>query len=295
MSDWSFPDVSSSRSQSERRRVHHLIQVDSSDADNDLLATEYPASRSPHQGLPERKFPFGSKSTAAVNHGGFSSVTTTESTSRAVTLRRPRPVARLEPNTLFIEVVLQRGTSAGLGFSIAGGVGNEHIDDDSGIFITKITSGGVADTDGRISVGDRLVQVNDKPLVGITHEYAVDVLRGAGDRVHLFLVKPSPKLWKAMGSATRELDAQETWTGSTSARGASLSTGFSTGASGTGVVSLDPASLEANDRDSGGDEGVGLSGDIGVADLGHRDPKEYETKEMHMLEQRREEEKLSVD
>ena len=49
--------------------------------------------------------------------------------------------------------------SAGLGFSIAGGIGNEHVKDDNGIFVTKIIPGGAAEEEGSLSVGDRILQV----------------------------------------------------------------------------------------------------------------------------------------
>lgn len=47
----------------------------------------------------------------------------------------------------------------GLGFSIAGGVGNEHVKGDDGIFVTKIIGGGAAEEEGTLSVGDRILQV----------------------------------------------------------------------------------------------------------------------------------------
>lgn len=47
----------------------------------------------------------------------------------------------------------------GLGFSIAGGVGNLHVKDDDGIFVTKIIPGGAAEEEGTLSVGDRILQV----------------------------------------------------------------------------------------------------------------------------------------
>lgn len=53
----------------------------------------------------------------------------------------------------------------------------------------QLTPGGVAETDGRIRIGDRIVQVNDIPLIDVTHEQAVRVLKQAGDQVRLVLVK----------------------------------------------------------------------------------------------------------
>ena len=49
---------------------------------------------------------------------------------------------------------------AGLGFSIAGGVGNQHIPGDNSIYVTKIIDGGAAQKDGRLQVGDRLLMVS---------------------------------------------------------------------------------------------------------------------------------------
>ena len=51
---------------------------------------------------------------------------------------------------------------AGLGFSIAGGIGNQHIPGDNGIFVTKVIEGGAAEQDGRLAVGDRLIAVSDQ-------------------------------------------------------------------------------------------------------------------------------------
>ena len=47
----------------------------------------------------------------------------------------------------------------GLGFSIAGGIGNQHIPGDNGIYVTKVMEGGAAFADGRLKVGDKLVAV----------------------------------------------------------------------------------------------------------------------------------------
>lgn len=52
--------------------------------------------------------------------------------------------------------------NTGLGFSIAGGVGNQHIPGDNSIYVTKIIDGGAAQKDGRLQVGDRLLMVGKK-------------------------------------------------------------------------------------------------------------------------------------
>lgn len=52
-------------------------------------------------------------------------------------------------------------TSQGLGFSIAGGVGNQHVPGDNSIYVTKIIEGGAAHKDGRLQIGDKLVAVRN--------------------------------------------------------------------------------------------------------------------------------------
>ena len=70
------------------------------------------------------------------------------------------------------EIVLEKNQN-GLGFSISGGLFTEHIRNDHGIFVTKIIPGGSADLDGKLSVGDRLISVNDFSLEYVTHDDAV--------------------------------------------------------------------------------------------------------------------------
>ncbi|XP_063625309.1 disks large 1 tumor suppressor protein isoform X8 [Cydia splendana] len=95
-----------------------------------------------------------------------------------------------------VEIELVKGGS-GLGFSIAGGVGNQHIPGDNGIYVTKIMAGGAAHRDGRLRVGDKLLMVKntsrgDVDLDNVTHEDAVAALKATGERVQLVLV-PGPR------------------------------------------------------------------------------------------------------
>jgi hypothetical protein len=57
----------------------------------------------------------------------------------------------------------------GLGFSIAGGIGNQHIPGDNSIYITKIIEGGAAQKDGRLQTGDRLLAVRTHLLWTFLH------------------------------------------------------------------------------------------------------------------------------
>ena len=80
-----------------------------------------------------------------------------------------------------IEVELIKGTN-GFGFSIVGGTDSQHIPGDNGIYFSRITVGGVAEADGRIFVGDRLVAIKNLTegnfvLDNCTHEEAANVLR----------------------------------------------------------------------------------------------------------------------
>ncbi|XP_052455518.1 disks large homolog 1-like isoform X9 [Carassius gibelio] len=79
----------------------------------------------------------------------------------------------------------------GLGFSIAGGVGNQHIPGDNSIYITKIIEGGAAHKDGRLQIGDKLLAVNAACLEEVTHEDAVTALKNTPDVVYLKVAKPT--------------------------------------------------------------------------------------------------------
>ncbi|SPP81068.1 blast:Protein lap4 [Drosophila guanche] len=65
----------------------------------------------------------------------------------------------------------------GLGFSIAGGKGSPPFKDDcDGIFISRITDGGLAHRDGKIMVGDRVMAINGNDMTEAHHDAAVACL-----------------------------------------------------------------------------------------------------------------------
>ncbi|XP_047018976.1 disks large 1 tumor suppressor protein isoform X7 [Helicoverpa zea] len=122
----------------------------------------------------------------------------TEDTSNSLHVTKPEES---------VEIELVKGGS-GLGFSIAGGLGNQHIPGDNGIYVTKIMAGGAAHRDGRLRVGDKLLMVKntshgDVNLDNVTHEDAVAALKATGERVLLVLVpgprhgQPSPRTSRA--------------------------------------------------------------------------------------------------
>ncbi|XP_061636462.1 disks large homolog 1-like isoform X5 [Phyllopteryx taeniolatus] len=87
-----------------------------------------------------------------------------------------------------MDIKLVKGPK-GLGFSIAGGVGNQHVPGDNSIYVTKVIEGGAAQKDGRLQIGDKLVAVNASCLEEVTHEEAVAALKSTSDVVYLRVAK----------------------------------------------------------------------------------------------------------
>ncbi|XP_043991113.1 discs large homolog 1-like protein isoform X15 [Gambusia affinis] len=100
-------------------------------------------------------------------------------------IRRRKPLSEK-----MMEIKLVKGPK-GLGFSIAGGVGNQHIPGDNSIYVTKIIEGGAAQKDGRLQIGDKLLAVNSVCLEEVTHEHAVTALKNTPDVVYLKVAKPN--------------------------------------------------------------------------------------------------------
>ncbi|XP_036705742.1 disks large homolog 1 isoform X3 [Balaenoptera acutorostrata] len=100
-------------------------------------------------------------------------------------VKRRKPVSEK-----IMEIKLIKGPK-GLGFSIAGGVGNQHIPGDNSIYVTKIIEGGAAHKDGKLQIGDKLLAVNSVCLEEVTHEEAVTALKNTSDFVFLKVAKPT--------------------------------------------------------------------------------------------------------
>ena len=105
-------------------------------------------------------------------------------------------VTKVNENETEIELV-NRYANRKLGFSITGGVDNQHFRGDDGIYVKSIQDGGLVSRDGRIWVGDQIVAVRSSldgdriNLTGCTHDVAVAILRKvcSGTRVVLILKK----------------------------------------------------------------------------------------------------------
>ncbi|XP_075717843.1 disks large homolog 1 isoform X17 [Rhinoderma darwinii] len=100
-------------------------------------------------------------------------------------VRRRKPITEK-----IMEIKLVKGPK-GLGFSIAGGVGNQHIPGDNSIYVTKIIEGGAAHKDGKLQIGDKLLAVNVVCLEEVSHEEAVTALKNTSDFVTLKVAKPT--------------------------------------------------------------------------------------------------------
>ncbi|ROT67178.1 putative protein lap4 isoform X4 [Penaeus vannamei] len=89
------------------------------------------------------------------------------------------------------EVIIKKLVGERLGMNIKGGVqgspGNPLDKSDEGVFISKINSNGAVHRDGRLKVGQRVLEVNENSLLGITHEEAVNIMRGAGSTIRLIV------------------------------------------------------------------------------------------------------------
>uniref|UniRef100_A0A7N8YLE1 Membrane-associated guanylate kinase, WW and PDZ domain-containing protein 3 n=1 Tax=Mastacembelus armatus TaxID=205130 RepID=A0A7N8YLE1_9TELE len=78
-------------------------------------------------------------------------------------------------------VELER-SQRGFGFSLRGG--KEY---NMGLFILRLAEDGPALKDGRIHVGDQIVEINGEATQGITHTRAIELIQAGGNRVHLLL------------------------------------------------------------------------------------------------------------
>ncbi|XP_066456160.1 membrane-associated guanylate kinase, WW and PDZ domain-containing protein 3 isoform X3 [Eleutherodactylus coqui] len=95
-------------------------------------------------------------------------------------------------------VELERGPR-GFGFSLRGG--KEY---NMGLFILRLAEDGPAIKDGRIHVGDQIVEINGEPTQGITHTRAIELIQAGGTKV-LLLLRPGTGLIPDHGLAPSSL------------------------------------------------------------------------------------------
>lgn len=98
----------------------------------------------------------------------------------------------LHSSSKVVDIKLKRGP-AGLGFNIVGGVDQQYVVNDSGIYVSKIKEDGSAGEDGRLQEGDKILEINGLNLENRTHREVVDLFRTAGDDVELKVLKKSSR------------------------------------------------------------------------------------------------------
>ncbi|XP_040889978.1 membrane-associated guanylate kinase, WW and PDZ domain-containing protein 3 isoform X2 [Toxotes jaculatrix] len=85
------------------------------------------------------------------------------------------------PNQGCLTVELERGPR-GFGFSLRGGT-----EYNMGLYILRLAEDGPAQLDGRIHVGDEIVEINGEPARGISHTRAIELIQAGGSKVVLLL------------------------------------------------------------------------------------------------------------
>ena len=94
------------------------------------------------------------------------------------------------PETIFTTLLRDQGK--GLGFSIAGGKGADpFVEDSDSVFISKIAEAGPAARDGKLLVGDRLLQINGVDVSEAEHMKVVELLTGLERFVRLCVERNS--------------------------------------------------------------------------------------------------------
>ncbi|XP_057326673.1 protein lap4 isoform X4 [Microplitis mediator] len=112
------------------------------------------------------------------------------------TKKIPEPLPALNNEETLVPVLVHTTLirdQNGLGFSIAGGKGSLPFKDNTdAIFISRITDGGVAQRDGKLLVGDRVVSINGVEMSEAKHEQAVSMLTGLERFVRLVVEREIP-------------------------------------------------------------------------------------------------------
>ncbi|XP_074598985.1 multiple PDZ domain protein-like isoform X2 [Brevipalpus obovatus] len=95
-----------------------------------------------------------------------------------------KPSQEMVLNTEWVQVeaIELINDGQGLGFGIIGGRS-------TGVIVKNLTRGGPADYDGRLQVGDHLLQINDINIRGMSSEQVAQVLRYVGMEVRLIVAR----------------------------------------------------------------------------------------------------------
>uniref|UniRef100_A0A5S6R0M0 PDZ domain-containing protein n=1 Tax=Trichuris muris TaxID=70415 RepID=A0A5S6R0M0_TRIMR len=125
----------------------------------------------------------GKDMSAATHHAAVSSLMASSAEVLLTVRHEPLPSG-------LRDLTVTRLGGESLGMEISGGVNTSvhpYDPSDEGIFISKVIPGAAVAKDGRLAIGDRIIEVNNKSFLGITVQQAADVLNSCGSHVH-FLV-----------------------------------------------------------------------------------------------------------
>ncbi|XP_072312586.1 FERM and PDZ domain-containing protein 2 [Eucyclogobius newberryi] len=121
----------------------------------------------------------------------FSVMTTPRTSNRLLVPRDVRIMGALDGNSTKTEVITMelRKISGSLGISISTG-DNVNVSN-GGIYIKSLVPGGAAERDGRLHVGDRVVEVDGVGFQGFTYRQAVECLSKTGEVVIMSVERES--------------------------------------------------------------------------------------------------------
>uniref|UniRef100_A0A8D1T854 InaD-like protein n=1 Tax=Sus scrofa TaxID=9823 RepID=A0A8D1T854_PIG len=105
----------------------------------------------------------------------------------AVANRSPGSDSSTPCETYDVELIKKDGQS--LGIRIVGYVGTTHTGEASGIYVKSIIPGSAAYHNGQIQVNDQIIAVDGVNIQGFANQDVVEVLRNAGQVVHLTLIR----------------------------------------------------------------------------------------------------------
>ncbi|XP_078026564.1 membrane-associated guanylate kinase, WW and PDZ domain-containing protein 3 isoform X1 [Epinephelus lanceolatus] len=128
------------------------------------------------------------------------------------------------PNQGCLTVELERGPR-GFGFSLRGGT-----EYNMGLYILRLAEDGPAQLDGRIHVGDEIVEINGEPARGISHTRAIELIQAGGNKVVL-LLRPGAGLAQDGSQHDQKLISPASYSGDVFSDTSPLSSPYPTGAS----------------------------------------------------------------
>jgi len=91
-----------------------------------------------------------------------------------------------EAGNAYLSIDLHRG-NRGFGFSIRGGQEFNNMP----LFVLRIADDGAAKADGRLSVGDQIIEINGVTTHLMTHAQAIDIIKHGGQTVRLLVKRYS--------------------------------------------------------------------------------------------------------